>query len=296
MTENDLNPELETDALVDQPELSDDRADEIDEAELDMSEIDDADDSADVINETRLPSFGTDSLGSDSLGDDWTIGGIDAALAAVASFNEIVPEREAEAEARADAAHTAPAFVPAMQMPPLTTLKRGQLGSIVPALLLIGVGAWLTLLTTTGASPDPLLLVLVVVGGIVLSLLAQWVGTGRWSRGVFLFALMVLLIAGAVAGINAFAVQSGGIDLVQGYPLLVTALGLAFLLDGILARPSNTRLIAPGVLLIVAGVVGLVVTLGLIPANILTFAAPLLPVVLVVAVVLVLLPLVFRRR
>src|SRR4051812_28977266 len=70
---------------------------------------------------------------------DWVLGDIDAALAAVAWLSEIMPEREAEAEARADAKRSAPTFVPKMQMPPLATLKRGQLGSVVPALLLIGL-------------------------------------------------------------------------------------------------------------------------------------------------------------
>ncbi len=228
------------------------------------------------------------------LGDDWMIGDVDAALAAVASFSEAVPE--AEAEAQAEAARSVLAFVPEQHLPPLTTLKRGQLGSIVPALLLIGIGAWLTLLTTTDTQPDPLLLALVIGGGVVLALLAQWLGTRRWSRGVLFFALTALLIAGTVAGINALSQQSGGIDLLRGYPLLIAALGLAFLLDGLLARPASARVIAPGLLLIVAGGVGLAVTLNLLPTSLLDFAAPLLPVVLVIVAVLLLLPLIFRRR
>ena len=125
------------------------------------------------------------------------LGDIDAALAAVASLSEMMPEREAEAQARADSQQGTPTFVPEMPMPPLTTLKRGQLGSIVPALLLIGFGAWLTLTTTSGTPPDPLL----VAGrdrrrDHAVTLLAQWIGTGRWSRGVLFFALLVLLVGG----------------------------------------------------------------------------------------------------
>src|SRR5262249_39737355 len=156
--------------------------------------------------------------------------------------------------------------------------KRGQLGSIVPALLLIGFGGWLTLTTTSGLPPNPSLVALVVVGGIVLSLLAQWLGTGRWSRGALFFALLVLLIAGVVV----FSLQPRGMDLLRGYPLLIVALGLAMVLAGLLARPVSGRLLAPGVLIVLAGVVGLTVTLGLLPTTLLSIATPLAPVMLVI--------------
>ncbi len=296
MIENDSTPKPENDELLAQDadfaaEAADESAAEAVGESIASPEPDDLEaeavSAADAVSAETMPP---------AMGDDWLIGDIDAALAAVASFNEMMPEGEAEAEAQADAARTAPAFVPEMQLPPLTTLKRGQLGSVVPALLLIGIGAWLMLLTTTGAQPDPLLVALVIGGGIVLSLLAQWIGTGRWSRGVLFFALAALLLTGAVAGFNAFAQQSGGVNLVQGYPLLIAALGLAFVLDGVLARPASARVIAPGMLLIVAGGVGLAVTLNLLPTSLLDFAAPLLPVVLVIVTVLLLLPLIFRRR
>jgi hypothetical protein len=224
--------------------------------------------------------------------EDWNLGDIDAALAAVASLSEIMPEREAELEARADARQGKPTFVPEMRMPPLTSLKRGQLGSIVPALLLIGFGAWLTLTTTSGTPPQPLLVAAVIVGGIVLSLLAQWLGTGRWSRGALFFALLVLLIVGVII----FSLQPNGLDFMRGWPLLIVALGLAMVLSGLLARPFNARLLIPGVLTVLAGAVGLTVTLNLIPANIMSLATPLAPVMLVIVLILWMLPLVFRRR
>ncbi len=226
--------------------------------------------------------------------EDWLPGSsdIDAALAAVASLSEIMPEREAEAEARADARQSAPTFVPEMSMPPLTTLKRGQLGSLVPALLLIALGAWLTITTTSGTPPNPLLVSAAVVGGLILTLLAEWLGTGRWSRGLLFFALIVLFFTGVIA----FSIQPQGIDLQRGYPLLIAAIGLALLLVGLLARPVNARLIAPGALVILAGVIGMVITLGLIPSDLLTWAVPAAPVVLVIVLVLWLLPLIFHRR
>ncbi|MEO8396619.1 MAG: hypothetical protein ABI700_26740, partial [Chloroflexota bacterium] len=224
--------------------------------------------------------------------EDWNLGDIDAALAAVASLSEIMPEREAELQARADARQGKPSFVPEMNMPPLATLKRGQLGSIIPALLLIGFGGWLTVTTTSSTPPAPLLVALVIIGGIVLSLLAQWLGTGRWSRGVLFFALLALLVAGVIA----FSLQPQGLDFLRGWPLLIVALGLAMVLSGLLARPLNARLLAPGALAVLAGVVGLTVTLGLTPSSWTPLAIPLAPVLLIVVLVLWMLPLLFRRR
>ncbi|MEP7291885.1 MAG: hypothetical protein ABI835_08870 [Chloroflexota bacterium] len=224
--------------------------------------------------------------------DDWMMGDIDVALAAVASLSEIMPEREAEAEARADAKKSAPTFVPAMQLPPLATLKRGRLGSLVPALLLIGLGAWLTLTTTAGTPPDPLLTAALVGGVIVVSLLAHWLGTGRWSRGLLFFALLALLVVGVIV----FTMQPNAVEPKRAYPLLLVALGAAVGLAGLLARPFNPRLTLPGGLLVLAGAVGFTITLGLLPANLLTLAPPLAPAMLVVVLVLLLLPLVFRRR
>jgi len=179
-----------------------------------------------------------------------------------------------------------------MQIPPLVTLKRGRLGSLIPALLLIGIGAWLTLMTTSGTPPDPLLTVGVLVGAVVLSLLAQWLGSGRWSRGLLFFALLVLLLAGVVF----LAFQPTGIDPQRGYPALIIALGLAIVLAGLLARPVSAGVIIPGVLVIFAGAIGFAVTLGYIPADILASAVTFAPVVLVIVLVLLLLPLIFRRR
>ena len=240
-----------------------------------------------------VPSDDEDAPAAVSLpAEDWNLGDIDAALAAVASLSEMMPEREAEALVRADARQGKPTFVPEMKMPPLTTLKRGQLGSLVPALLLIGLGAWLTLTTTSGTPPNPLLVIVVVIGGIVLSLLAQWLGTGRWSRGALFFALLVLLIAGVVV----FSVQPKGLDLLRGWPLLIVALGLAMMLSGLLARPVSGRLLLPGFLIVLSGAVGLTVTLNLIPTNLLSIATPLAPVMLVIVLILWMLPLLFRRR
>lgn len=294
MTDKDLNPESEPDLPDPSTPAEDaftppDHADEevivvVEEVET-VEPVSDYQPADPVVLNTAVLDIGPPA-------DDWMPGDIDAALAAVATLSEIMTDREAEAQARADAKQSAPTFVPEMALPPLTTLKRGQLGSIVPALLLIALGAWLTLTTTGGNPPDPALVAALVVAGLVVTGLAQWLGTRRWSRGVLFFALLVLLLAGIIA----YATQPAGIDLLRGYPLLLVAPGLAMVLTGILARPLNVRLLAPGVLLVVAGVVGLLVTLGIVPATLLTTVAPFAPVVGIIVLVLWLLPLLFRRR
>lgn len=293
LSTNDDTLILPTQATVYTVDAEDDRL--LSEMEVDAVVVDAEDDV--LLSEMEADAAVTDDEPAPVVtelppADDWMVGDIDAALAAVASLSEIMPEREAEAEIRADARRSAPAFVPGMAMPPLATLKRGQFGSLVPALLLIAFGAWLTLTTTAGTSPDPVLVLVIVAGGIIVTLLAQWLGTGRWSRGLFFFALLVLLVAGVIA----FALQPTGLDVLRTYPLLLVSLGLAMGLAGLLARPFNARLTIPGGLFVVAGVVGMAVTMNAVPANLLSAAALLAPVVLGIVVLLWLLPLIFRRR
>ena len=212
---------------------------------------------------------------------------IDSALAAVASLSEPVAEREADEQARIDAREKAiPTYVPESALPPMTTLKRGHLGSVVPALLLIGIGAWLTLMTTSGAAVDPLLLAGVALGAVALSLFAQWLGSGRWSRGTLFFGVLIALVMLFFAA----GMQPNEIDLTQAYPLLLAAFGAALIAAGLLARPVKGRAFIPGALLIAAGGLGLAINLGMIPTQLLSFAVPVAPFVLIAVVVLLLLP------
>lgn len=216
---------------------------------------------------------------------------IDAALAAAAALSD---EPATPAEAQDIALDAAPrkrvgTYAPALSLPPMTRLKRGQLGSLVPALVLIGVGAWLTLTTTSGASLDPLLLIAALIGGIAVSLLAHWLGSGRWSRGTLLFGVLIALTA---AGIGAAALRG---ELGRTYPLILAFAGVALILAGVLSRPPMRRAFAPGLLLIAAGVVGALVTLGIVPSGLLPFAASAAPIVAILVVIVLLLPRLRRR-
>ncbi len=163
----------------------------------------------------------------------------------------------------------------------------------MPALVLIGLGGWLTFaVTVPNAVPtSPLVLVFAVGAALVVTMLAFWVASGRWSRGVLFFALLALLTTGALyyeTTLNLAYSITG--------PLVLATAGLAFALTGLLAKPTDSRLLLPGILLLAAAAVNLAITIGYLPNWLMTGAASYWPVLAVVVVVLWLLPVLLRRR
>lgn len=186
---------------------------------------------------------------------------IDSALAAVSTLSDMLAEQEAQerAEAEAEAARIAAAEArrsrPLMPMPPRSTLHRGQASSFVPALLLIGIGAWLTLMYTNDSPPDPALVAVIAIGAAALTLIVRWFTTGGWSRGLFFTGITVFALGAATA--LMFLPDGLGAG---GWPLIPAALGLGVLLSGILTRPREPRLVFPGLLLIVGSMTALLLT------------------------------------
>lgn len=227
---------------------------------------------------------------------------IDAALAAVATLDDLLAEQEAaeqsriaheqaEAEARAERQARLKNPERFFPMPPLINLQRGRIDSAVPALAFILIGVWLTFsATTSGTFPSPASVLGAALAGITLTLLARWLSSGRWARGALFFALVIVLI------VCVCAVLVVGQFFATGWPLLIVALGAAFILSSFLAQPVDRRLAAPGLMISFAGIVGLIVTSGALPSNILTTAASLWPAVTVAVALILLLPLIFRRR
>lgn len=225
---------------------------------------------------------------------------IEAALASVASLGDAAAEREVAEIAEQTAIETAeqereekrrpPRRVTA---PPVLAMRRGHVASVVPALVLMLLGGWLTFaVTAPDAVPaSPLHVILAAGGAVLVVLLAFWVASGRWARGVLFFALLALLTAGALYYETTLTVAYP----VTG-PLLLTAAGLAFALTGLLARPTDSRLLLPGILLLAAAGVNVAVAIGYLPDWLLTGAAAAWPLLVVVVIVLWLLPALFRRR
>jgi hypothetical protein len=236
-------------------------------------------------NETVTPPAAPDwSLYAPDTGDL----DIDAALAAVASLSDPVTPQEAE-EIAIDAAprKRVGAYTPTLALPPLSRLKRGQLGSVVPALLLIGVGAWLTLTTTSGGAVDSMLLTLLLIGGAALALIAYWIGSGRWSHGTLLFGALIALTLVVI-------VTAGRVPAIS-YPALLIAAGIAVILAGALSRPPLRRAAAPALLLIAAGLIGVVTLLVGIPSALLPALNIAAPAAAVVVLIVLLLPRLRRR-
>jgi hypothetical protein len=211
------------------------------------------------------------------------------AFDSVTSVSDAAALREDEERRRA---YKPPTYKPNLAVPPLIALKRGHPGSLAPGLILIGIGAWLTVMTTTNTPVEPLLLAAVGVGALAITLLAQWLGNGRWGRGL-LFAALALILTSALF---ALSLQPGGLDLTRGWPLLIAVIGAATVLSAVLARPVDRRLIAPGVLLLIAGLLGTIITNEVFDPELLAAAASLWPAVILIVIVLWLLPLIFRQR
>src|SRR5690606_31981615 len=141
--------------------------------------------------------------------------------AEIAERESIESERRAaEAEAKRRAEHYFP-------RPPLVEIERGQMASVVPALLLIGLGAWWTFALTTLETPPgfgQMALGIMAVFGIVL--IAYWLFSGRWSSGALFGGLTSLLGAGMI-----FSINQGIVD--GGYALLFLAPAIAMLLTAL---------------------------------------------------------------
>lgn len=221
--------------------------------------------SRDLVTETPAPATS----------DDWMSGDdVDAALAAVASLS-MITDREADDLARSEGVETVQPVTRAavgagIPMPTPITLKRGQLASIIPALLLIAGGAYWTFVSTTGGQLDPLLILGGGVGIVLIALLFGWISSGRWSRGLLFLTLLILFTIGGVV----VTLRTPGLDLPTAFPLLLAAPGLAFIFSAFLARPASSRLLIPGMLLIAAAAVGIVYNAGLLALDL----APILPV------------------
>ena len=168
--------------------------------------------------------------------------------------------------------------------------RRLQVSTVVPALVLIGLGAlylinpaWLTAGLALGIG----------VGAVGVSFVARFWLNMRRERGLFFLGLTILLWAGFVV-----AALIRGLTLAHIWPALVIAIGLAALITFLFERAHERSLILPGIALIVAGGAGLALTLSFVPTdalnglpNLLAYW-PVLPIILA----LLLLPRIFAKR
>lgn len=217
---------------------------------------------------------------------------VEAALGALSFEHEDDVDGEAAPSAIRLPPFTPSNYHPRLPVPPLIRVRRGQPGSLIPALTLIGTGAWLTVAQVTNTAIDPLLVGAVLAGGLLLTFVAVWLGNGRWPRGLLLAVLVALIGAGG----GALILGSGLVNALTAYPLLLSALGVAILLTAFLARPLDRPLLGPALVFITAGIVGYLVLNGALPPGLLSGAAAYWFVPAIILLILIALPLFVRRR
>lgn len=181
-------------------------------------------------------------------------------------------------------------YTSSLPRPPLSVLHRGQLASVIPAIILIALGAYLTFLTTT---TDIVLQTSTVVIGVLISLgvvlLAQWMSSARWSTGSFFIGTLLILVIGTMA----YLVLPNNLTLLDGYPLLLTAIGTAFVITDIFS-PSERRIWLFGLILAIIGIAGVLITSSMFDANIVAILSNLLPLAVIIIIILLIAP--FLRR
>lgn len=187
---------------------------------------------------------------------------IDAALAAVGALPDLMAERDAEYEIerqrQQEIARTAEERERwragyRFARPPQMRLQRGQPASVIPALILIGVGAYLTFaLTLSQTPPAPGMVALLVCAAVGITLLSYWLNARRWARGA-LFGGLLLILSGAVlyvvttsSLVAALPAGLAGLTTGGGWRLFLAAAFAALTLSGLLARPVSNGLTVLG--------------------------------------------------
>lgn len=255
----DTEPDLPDDDSEADDDISEDRVE--DEASLEISPFERVDDDADDLIDTE------DELAL----DDAYLSDLDSA-----------PDTDVTDET----------FVTAFPHPPISVLHRGQLASIVPALLLMGIGGYLTfLVTTTDATLQLPVIIAVAIGGLGAMLLAQWISSSRWSIGSFFIGVLLLLTGGTIA----YLVLPNQLSLIDGYPLIITAIGTAFVITDVFV-PSGRRIWLIGLILAITGLAGVFVTITLVNLELVESLSGFLPIALIIVLALLIAPFVSRRQ
>lgn len=175
--------------------------------------------------------------------------------------------------------------------PPMSVLHRGQLASVIPALLLIGIGAYLTFIfTTSELTLNPLLIGSIGLSVLGVILIGQWLSSARWTIGSFFLGLSCLLLGLS----SAYLSLPTNLTWINGYPLLIIAIGTAFVITDIVV-PSGRRIWLIGLILAIIGLSGLITTTALVNIA-MPFSGVLLPVAIGIMLILLIAPIFARRQ
>jgi hypothetical protein len=165
--------------------------------------------------------------------------------------------------------------------------RRSQVSTALPALLLIAVGLLYLL------KPSELTRPLAIAAGLAalgVGLVARFLLNTRRERGLFFIGVLLLLWLGLAA-----LAASGTIDIFQGWPLAISAVGLAMIVTFVFERTHDRGLLFPGAMLILAGGIALPFTMEMFSSSLLSNVALYWPV-LFLLVALAILPRAIRDR
>ncbi len=201
---------------------------------------------------------------------------------------ESAPDETAASESSALAPDDAEAAADVMRPARVTQYRmqrRTQASTAIPAMFMIALGMlYLAASLTPEAFPMTAPLAAgAAVAALGLGLVARFLINGRRERGLCFLGLLLLFWL----GLAALAMQ-GSFDLLTGWPVVIVMAGLALLATTMVERDSDRRLTRPGIGLIVVGGAALPVTMGLIPADILSIIGVYWPMIFVLAAVLML--------
>jgi len=284
---NDNESEID-DTLVDDAEIeSDNFVDSVEE------DVDSLEDETTIADDDIQPSPSPDEMD------------VDAALAAVSQLTLLTEEEQADDLSLADDEFssdddtddieedaTVVEIVDEFEIPHNISMSRGQLASVLPAVTLIILGGWLTFtLTTTSTTPSAGLLFAVVLIGVGVIFLSQWLTSARWSRGNFFIGASILMIGGVQLYLSQVATNAMN----SGWSLWIVAIGLALFGSGYLTLPRLPRLSIMGILTIVAGGIGYVLSSGAIAPEVVGFLGNLWIVGVVILGIMLIAPILRRR-
>lgn len=258
--------------------------------------------SADVTENEALPDADLDIARADAPisddADDTPTDDLDieSALASVANLSAIITDTTEMVQV-GQAPKSAPKISPPafyesdFPHPPLLTLARGQMPSVIPALALMAIGAGLTFLLISGAESVNMDMVgVLAVGGICLLLLLIWLASGRWARGALFLALVTATTAGIIAILPQTPLGASGT------PLLLCGWGASVIISGWLSPKKTSQGFFGGVLLMVIGITGFLFTGGFLPTEILNIIQQYGLIMVAVAGVVLFIPAIFKRR
>lgn len=137
-----------------------------------------------------------------------------------------------------------------IEQPTFGRIGRGQFASVIPAVLLMGLGAGLTVYLAEpsvfeGVALDGGLFGALVVGLFSVMLISYWLSSGRWASGALFIGVSLLAGMGLIAS-----------GLAGGFPLLLSAVGLGALVSALLSRGTSKHQVFVGLALMIAGVAG----------------------------------------